>query len=61
MKGTISEKAIPELFYGKMKSYIKCINVEYESAREDDFSGEIGMVYTAALVLINLIRYTTEC
>lgn len=26
---------------GKMKSYIKCINVEYESSRVEDFYGNI--------------------
>jgi ubiquitin carboxyl-terminal hydrolase 7 len=39
MKGTVSEGAITKLFVGKMKSYIKCINVDYESARTEDFYG----------------------
>lgn len=37
MKGTAVEGKINELFVGKMKSYIKCINVEYESSRVEDF------------------------
>ncbi|CAO3609348.1 unnamed protein product [Cunninghamella echinulata] len=37
MKGTPSDGAISKLFVGKMKSYIKCINVDYESSRVEDF------------------------
>ncbi|KAI3652031.1 hypothetical protein MP228_003334 [Amoeboaphelidium protococcarum] len=37
MKGTESEGAIEKLFVGKMKSYIKCINVDFESSREEAF------------------------
>ena len=39
MKGTAAEGAINKLFVGKMKSYIKCVNVEYESARTEEFYG----------------------
>ncbi|KIY50921.1 ubiquitin carboxyl-terminal hydrolase 5 [Fistulina hepatica ATCC 64428] len=38
MKGTAAEGAISRLFTGKMKSYIKCVNVDYESSRVEDFS-----------------------
>lgn len=37
MKGTKAEGAISKLFVGKYKSYIRCINVDYESARIEDF------------------------
>ncbi|KAG0340189.1 hypothetical protein BG004_006523 [Podila humilis] len=37
MKGTDAEGAIQKLFVGKMKSYIKCINVDYESSRVENF------------------------
>jgi len=37
MKGTIAENSLNNTFVGKMKSYIKCINVDYESARTEDF------------------------
>ncbi|OOQ85624.1 putative ubiquitin C-terminal hydrolase (HAUSP) [Penicillium brasilianum] len=37
MKGTVTEKALPELFVGKTKTYISCINVDYESSRVEDF------------------------
>ncbi|KKK13712.1 ubiquitin hydrolase [Aspergillus rambellii] len=37
MKGTPAEKALPELFVGKTKTYISCINVDYESSRVEDF------------------------
>ncbi|KAF9903570.1 hypothetical protein BX616_001592, partial [Lobosporangium transversale] len=37
MKGTAAEGAIQKLFVGRMKSYIKCINVEYESSRVENF------------------------
>ncbi|GAA6033904.1 hypothetical protein NBRC10512_001767 [Rhodotorula toruloides] len=37
MKGTQADGAINRLFCGKMKSYIKCINIDYESARSEDF------------------------
>ncbi|KAL1944539.1 hypothetical protein VTO73DRAFT_2969 [Trametes versicolor] len=38
MKGTIAEGAIQKLFVGKMKSYIKCVNVDFESSRIEDFN-----------------------
>lgn len=41
MKGTIAEGAIRRLFVGKMKSYIKCVNVDFESARSEDFYGAL--------------------
>ncbi|THU99317.1 cysteine proteinase [Dendrothele bispora CBS 962.96] len=37
MKGTKAEGAIAKLFVGKMKSYIKCVNVDYESSRTEEF------------------------
>ncbi|KAI8337200.1 hypothetical protein BC941DRAFT_427009 [Chlamydoabsidia padenii] len=37
MKGTPADGAIKKLFVGKMKSYIKCINVDYESSRSEDY------------------------
>ncbi|KAF6765135.1 ubiquitin carboxyl-terminal hydrolase 5 [Ephemerocybe angulata] len=38
MKGTQAEGAIQKLFVGKMKSYIKCVNVDYESSRSEEFN-----------------------
>jgi len=38
-KGTKAEGAIQKLFVGKMKSYIKCVNVDYESSRTEEFKG----------------------
>ncbi|KAG2020400.1 ubiquitin carboxyl-terminal hydrolase 5 [Coprinopsis cinerea AmutBmut pab1-1] len=38
MKGTKAEGAIQKLFVGKMKSYIKCVNVDYESSRTEAFN-----------------------
>jgi ubiquitin carboxyl-terminal hydrolase 7 len=40
MKGTPADGAIKNLFVGKMKSYIKCINVEFESSRSEDYYGK---------------------
>ncbi|KAG0165848.1 hypothetical protein DFQ28_005241 [Apophysomyces sp. BC1034] len=37
MKDTPADGAIKKLFVGKMKSYIKCINVNYESSRSEDY------------------------
>ncbi|CAO1629496.1 unnamed protein product [Sympodiomycopsis kandeliae] len=37
MKGTAADGAITRLFVGRMKSYLRCVNVEYESSREEDF------------------------
>lgn len=37
MKGTEAEGALPKMFVGKMKTYISCINVDYESSRMEDF------------------------
>ncbi|KIM26035.1 hypothetical protein M408DRAFT_330816 [Serendipita vermifera MAFF 305830] len=37
MKGTKAEGAINRLFVGKMKSYIRCVNVDFESSRSEEF------------------------
>ncbi|SPN97218.1 probable ubiquitin-specific processing protease 21 [Cephalotrichum gorgonifer] len=37
MKGTKGENVLPQLFSGKIKTYISCINVDYESSRVEDF------------------------
>jgi ubiquitin carboxyl-terminal hydrolase 7 len=37
MKGTAADGAISRLFVGRMKSYLRCVNVDYESSREEDF------------------------
>jgi ubiquitin carboxyl-terminal hydrolase 7 len=37
MKGTEAEGALERMFVGKMKTYISCINVDYESSRLEDF------------------------
>ncbi|KAH7923859.1 cysteine proteinase [Leucogyrophana mollusca] len=38
MKGTKAEGAINKLFVGKMKSYIKCVNVDYDSSTFEEFN-----------------------
>ncbi|KAF2859744.1 cysteine proteinase [Piedraia hortae CBS 480.64] len=37
MKGTDAENALAQMFVGKMKTYLKCIHVNYESSRIEDF------------------------
>jgi ubiquitin carboxyl-terminal hydrolase 7 len=37
MKGTEAENALAKMFVGKMKTYISCIHVDYESSRLEDF------------------------
>lgn len=39
IQGTTAEGAIQKLFVGKMKSYIKCVNVDFESSRIEEFNG----------------------
>lgn len=41
MKGTPAEGAIPRLFRGQMKNYLKCINVDFESSVIEDFYGRL--------------------
>lgn len=37
MKGTVVDGMTKQLFAGRVRSYIKCVNVQYESKREEDF------------------------
>ncbi|KAF3770974.1 cysteine proteinase [Cryphonectria parasitica EP155] len=37
MKGTKAQNVLPQMFSGKIKTYISCINVDYESSRVEDF------------------------
>jgi ubiquitin carboxyl-terminal hydrolase 7 len=39
-QGTKAEGAMAKLFAGKMKSYVKCVNVDYESSRIEEFIGK---------------------
>lgn len=39
-QGTHAEGTIAKLFVGKMKSLIKCVSVDYESTRVEEFDGE---------------------
>lgn len=43
-KGTPAEDAIPKLFKGAMKNYIKCLNVPFESAVSEDFYGKLHTI-----------------
>ena len=45
MKGLKIEKSLPDLFVGQMKTYITCMNVDYESSRPEDF-WDIPVSYT---------------
>lgn len=37
MKGTEAEGAISKLFKGTMKSYVRCLHVDFESSRQEEF------------------------
>jgi ubiquitin carboxyl-terminal hydrolase 7 len=37
MKGSEFERCLPEMFMGKMKTTISCINVDYQSSRTEEF------------------------
>ncbi|KAJ5665218.1 Ubiquitin carboxyl-terminal hydrolase 21 [Penicillium maclennaniae] len=37
MKGTVAEKTLSDLFVGKTKTYISCVNVPFESSRVEEF------------------------
>ncbi|KAJ2387451.1 ubiquitin-specific protease ubp15, partial [Coemansia sp. RSA 2559] len=37
MKGTVVDGAVARLFVGDMKSYIRCVNVDYESSRIEKY------------------------
>jgi ubiquitin carboxyl-terminal hydrolase 7 len=39
-QGTTAEGTTNHLFVGKMKNYIKCVNVEYVSSRTEEFFGQ---------------------
>lgn len=38
-QGTPAEGAIAKLFVGKMKSLVKCVNIDHESSRIEEFTG----------------------
>ena len=60
MKGTPADGSIKKLFVGKMKSYVKCINVEYESSRTEDYYGKC-CAFKLGLITHSIHRYPTEC
>jgi hypothetical protein len=60
MKGTAAEGAIQKLFVGKMKSYIKCVNVDYESSRSEAFNGMSDFKRLAMSVVANLFGWDLQ-
>lgn len=50
-QGTKADGALTKLFAGKMKSYIKCINVDYESSRVENYYGN-NKVFIPILYII---------
>lgn len=60
-QGTQAEGAIAKLFVGKMKSYIKCVNVDYESSRIEEFNGELSHCKNLDRMLSSDVRYSTQC
>jgi hypothetical protein len=59
MQGTKAEGAIQKLFVGKMKSYIKCVNVDYESSRSEEFKGKCHLFPFKPRKLTSLLRHST--
>lgn len=53
----MAEGAIQKLFVGKMKSYIKCVNVDFESSRIEEFNGILGSM----LILDKRSQITKIC
>ena len=37
MKGSMLETALADMFKGKMENYIDCINIDYQSLREEEY------------------------
>ncbi|CAG8811780.1 11204_t:CDS:2, partial [Racocetra persica] len=44
IKNTKVDGAISKLFVGTIKSYIKCVNVDYESLRIEDYYGKTNII-----------------
>jgi ubiquitin C-terminal hydrolase len=60
MKDTESEGTFKFLFEGKLYSYIKCIDVDYESSREETFSDLQLTVRGVKDINESLAKYTEE-
>lgn len=54
-QGTKADGAISRLFVGKMKSYVRCVNVDYESSRVEDFNGRFSVYSTRNLWLSRIL------
>lgn len=66
MKGTPVEGTINLLLEGKMKSFIRCMDIEFESSREESFYGfdsnkTMGRISFTFIKDPNQIRYPTQC
>ena len=55
MKGTPAEGMISRLFAGKLKSYIRCTHVQYESSREEPFYGSHFICFNVMLQIFLLM------
>ena len=57
----MADGAITKLFVGKMKSYIKCVNVDFESSRMEDFNGNEFAIYHSCVTLrLHCHRYSIK-
>jgi len=59
MKGTVVEDTTKRLFAGSVRSYIRCVNVDYESKRTEDFYDIQLDVKDCADIYESFRRYTT--
>ena len=59
-QGTKAEGAIQKLFVGKMKSYIKCVNVDFESSRIEEFNGKGHRLPSDDAAVLSYLKKTSS-
>ena len=60
VQGTKAEGTIQNLFVGKMKSFIKCVNVDFESSRIEEFNGKWAWLTLVEVFVNNMFDQTSN-
>eukprot|EP01041_Mallomonas_annulata_P002534 gene2534-4939_t len=60
MKGTAADGVVKKLFAGRFRSFVQCVHVNYESAREEDFYDLQLDVKGCRSILDSFRRYTEQ-
>jgi hypothetical protein len=55
-QGTTMYGSIKHLLHGKVKNYIRCVNIQWESSNYEDFSCKFSTIITQVQILAHCLK-----